>query len=135
MGAHRLNAPSRPAWFFERTRYGGILIDLGSHQIEQFLHCAGARSARVLHSKVGNLAHPQFPELDDFGDATLMADNGATADHLFLVDHRGEHHFPVHGTVGFPYFGELVRDVLDGPISPCRRSRPFSQPSSAFSPK
>ena len=37
MGPHRLNAPSRPAWFFEKEKYGGILCDIGSHQIEQFL--------------------------------------------------------------------------------------------------
>lgn len=41
MGPHRLNAPSRPAWFFERARYGGILCDIGSHQIEQFLFYTG----------------------------------------------------------------------------------------------
>ena len=44
MGPHRLNASSRPAWFFERARYGGILCDIGSHQIEQFLYYTGAVS-------------------------------------------------------------------------------------------
>jgi len=83
-GPHRLNAPSRPEWFFQRERYGGILCDIGSHQVEQFLFYAGCKSAEVLHSKVGNYHNPQFPELEDFGDATLLGDNGAT--NYFRVD-------------------------------------------------
>ncbi|WP_433939896.1 Gfo/Idh/MocA family protein [Paenibacillus lautus] len=83
-GPHRLNAPSRPEWFFQRERYGGILCDIGSHQVEQFLFYAGCEKAEVLHSKVGNYHSLEYPELDDFGDATLLGDNGAT--HYFRVD-------------------------------------------------
>lgn len=84
LGPHRLNAPSRPKWFFEKQYYGGILCDIGSHQIEQFLFFSGAKDAKVLHSKVANYHNPQYPELEDFGDATLVADNGAT--NYFRVD-------------------------------------------------
>ncbi|MHA2858228.1 Gfo/Idh/MocA family protein [Paenibacillus lautus] len=83
-GPHRLNAPSRPEWFFQRERYGGILCDIGSHQVEQFLFYAGCEKAEVLHSKVGNYHSLEYPELEDFGDATLLGDNGAT--HYFRVD-------------------------------------------------
>ncbi|PTM57960.1 Gfo/Idh/MocA family protein [Desmospora activa] len=83
-GPHRLRAETRPPWFFERKSYGGILCDIGSHQIEQFLHYTGAADAQVVHSKVANYAHSQYPELEDFGDATLIADNGATG--YFRVD-------------------------------------------------
>jgi len=83
-GPHRLNAPSRPEWFFNREQYGGILCDIGSHQIEQFLYYTGCQDAKVLHSKIANYYHPQYPELDDFGDATLVGDNGAT--NYFRVD-------------------------------------------------
>ncbi len=83
-GPHRLNAPSRPEWFFNRAQYGGILCDIGSHQIEQFLYYTGCQDAKVLHSKIANYHHPQYPELDDFGDATLVGDNGAT--NYFRVD-------------------------------------------------
>lgn len=75
---HRLNKEQRPPWFFQRDKYGGILCDIGSHQIEQFLHYSGATDARVLHAKVANYANPDYPEFEDFGDATLLADNGAT---------------------------------------------------------
>ncbi|MFC5467989.1 Gfo/Idh/MocA family protein [Cohnella suwonensis] len=84
LGPHRLNAPSRPDWFFSKERYGGILCDIGSHQIEQFLYYAGCKDAEVLHSKVANYNNPNYPELEDYGDATLVGDNGAT--NYFRVD-------------------------------------------------
>ncbi|RIX53893.1 gfo/Idh/MocA family oxidoreductase [Paenibacillus nanensis] len=83
-GPHRLNAKSRPKWFFEREKYGGILCDIGSHQVEQFLFYAGCKKAEVLHSKIANYDNPDYPELEDFGDATLLGDNGATQ--YFRVD-------------------------------------------------
>jgi predicted dehydrogenase len=83
-GPHRLNASSRPEWFFKKEQYGGILCDIGSHQIEQFLYYAGCSDAKVLHSKIGNYHHNEYPELDDYGDATLLGDNGAT--NYFRVD-------------------------------------------------
>ncbi|MFW5687938.1 MAG: Gfo/Idh/MocA family protein, partial [Spirochaetota bacterium] len=157
LGPHRLSAESRPDWFFEKERYGGILTDIGSHQVEQFLSFANAKDAKLLHSKVANYNHPEYPELEDYGDATLVADNGATnyfrvdwytpdglstwgdgrtfilgtdgyielrkytniaheatGDHLYLVNAEGEKHFSVAGKVGFPYFGELILDCLNG---------------------
>lgn len=84
LGPHRLNAASRPDWFFEKEKYGGILCDIGSHQIEQFLYYTGANDATVVNSEIGNYNHPEYPELDDFGDATLVADNGAMG--YFRVD-------------------------------------------------
>lgn len=84
MGPHRLNPSSRPAWFFEKEKYGGILCDIGSHQIEQFLFYTGAKDATIVNAKIANYAHPEYPELDDFGDATLVGDNGATG--YFRVD-------------------------------------------------
>lgn len=83
-GPHRLNAPSRPDWFFKKAQYGGILCDIGSHQIEQFLYFAGCKDARVVSSKVANYNNKEYPELEDFGDATLVGDNGAT--NYFRVD-------------------------------------------------
>ena len=83
-GPHRLSAPARPEWFFQKEKYGGILCDIGSHQIEQFLYYTGAKDATVVKSQIANYAHPEYPELDDFGDAMLVADNGATG--YFRVD-------------------------------------------------
>jgi predicted dehydrogenase len=157
MGPHRPSLATRPSWFFERERYGGILCDLGSHQAEQFLYFTANTEARVLASRVANYAHKQYPGLEDFGDCTLAGANGAAGyfrvdwftpeglrawgdgrifilgtdgyielrkyvdvaqgavggDHVYLVDGKGEHYLPVEGKVGYPFFGELVRDCLE----------------------
>lgn len=84
MGPHRLRLDTRPDWFFKKDQYGGILCDIGSHQIEQFLFYSGAKDAKVTGSKVGNYSLKEYPEFEDFGDATLVADNGAT--NYFRVD-------------------------------------------------
>lgn len=84
MGPHRINIPSRPKWFFEKDKYGGILCDIGSHQIEQFLYFTGSSDARVTNSRIANYDHPEYPELDDFGDASLVGNNGACG--YFRVD-------------------------------------------------
>ena len=78
MGPHRASIGSRPDWFFNREQYGGILCDIGSHQIEQFLYYTGAKDAEIVAAQVANYNHPDYPGLDDFGDCTLKADNGAT---------------------------------------------------------
>jgi predicted dehydrogenase len=76
LGPHRLNVGSRPRWFFEHARYGGILCDIGSHQADQFLFFTGSTSAEVVASQVANFAHPEHPELEDFGDMLLRGDRG-----------------------------------------------------------
>jgi predicted dehydrogenase len=75
-GPHRAHIASRPPWFFERARYGGILTDIASHQIEQFLFFTNSSTATVVSSQVGNFANPQYPELEDYGDVTLRGDGG-----------------------------------------------------------
>ena len=168
LGPHRLNAESRPSWFFERAKYGGILCDIGSHQIEQFLFYSGASEARVTSARVANYANKQYPELEDFGDATLVADNGTTSyfrvdwltpgglrtwgdgravilgtkgyiemrkyidvsreadgNHLFLVNGETEQHFSLSGKVGFPFFGELILDCLNGTANAMTQEHAF----------
>ena len=83
-GPHRLNAPSRPDWFFDREKYGGILCDIGSHQIEQYLHYAGEEDATVEFARIANYNHPEYPELEDFGDCTITGKNGTT--NYFRID-------------------------------------------------
>ena len=75
-GPHRMNLKTRPAWFFERERYGGILCDIASHQFDQFLFFTGSTQAEVVASQVGNVHHPQYPGLEDFGDVMLRGDGG-----------------------------------------------------------
>jgi predicted dehydrogenase len=76
LGPHRLNRHLRPDWFFRRADTGGILIDLASHQIDQFLHFTGSDDAEIVASAVANYANPQDPELEDFGEILLRSDRG-----------------------------------------------------------
>ena len=154
VGPHR-EGTGRPDWFYEKEFFGGILCDIGSHQIEQFLFYTGNSDARIVASQVRNVNHPQYPQFEDFGDAMLAGDNGATGyfrcdwftpdgltswgdgrltllgtegyieirkyvdithgeqDVVYLVNKEGEFRYPVAGKVGFPYFGELIRDCLN----------------------
>jgi predicted dehydrogenase len=76
VGPHRLNAKTRPAWFFDKERLGGILCDVGSHQFDQFLFFTGSTKAEVVAAQVGNVHHPEHPGLEDFGDVMVRGDRG-----------------------------------------------------------
>jgi len=78
LGPHRLGKANRPDWFFERAKFGGILTDIGSHQFEQFLTYTGATDASVTQAAVGNFANPDKPEFEDFGEASLLGNNGSS---------------------------------------------------------
>jgi predicted dehydrogenase len=78
LGPHRLNKASRPAWFFEKAKYGGILCDIGSHQFEQFLFYSGATEAEITQAAVGNLDNSDTPEFEDFGEVSLLGNNGSS---------------------------------------------------------
>lgn len=67
---------SRPEWFYNDVQYGGILCDIGSHQIDQFLFYTGSTKAEVASAQVANVRHPDFPHFQDFGDMTLRGDAG-----------------------------------------------------------
>lgn len=77
LGPHRLGNYPRPAWFFEKARYGGILCDIGSHQVEQFLFFTGSDKAEIVASQVANFDHPETPELEDFGDILIRSDHAS----------------------------------------------------------
>ncbi|WP_227269993.1 Gfo/Idh/MocA family protein [Roseobacter weihaiensis] len=76
LGPHRLNRDTRPEWFFDKDRYGGILVDIASHQIDQFLHFTGSSDAEVTHAFVANHANPGNPGLQDFGELSLRSEKG-----------------------------------------------------------
>lgn len=77
LAPHKMNPESRPPWFFKRQQYGGILCDLASHNLDAYLFLTSTTRAEVVASQVGNVHHPQYPELEDFGDVMLSGDGGA----------------------------------------------------------
>ncbi len=76
LGPHRMNPKSRPEWFFDKKRYGGIITDIGSHQFDQFLFFTGSTSAEIVASQIGNVHYPQYPNFEDFGDVMVKGNQG-----------------------------------------------------------
>jgi predicted dehydrogenase len=66
----------RPDWFWNPAQYGGILCDIGSHQIDQFLFYTGSTHAEIVESQIANVAHPEHPQFQDFGDVVLRGNRG-----------------------------------------------------------
>lgn len=78
LAPHRLAKATRPDWFFDKNQYGGILTDIGSHQVEQFLTYAGVTEATINFARACNLNNADKPELEDFGEMSMTGDNGAS---------------------------------------------------------
>lgn len=157
LAPHRMSKAARPAWFFEKAQYGGILTDIGSHQFEQFLAFTGAKDGTVNFARVDNFTAPEHPGLEDFGEASLTMDTGASCycridwltpdglrvwgdgrafvvgtegtieirkyialarqepgNKLFLVNGTEEQEIDCDGSTGFPFFGEMILDLLHG---------------------
>lgn len=76
LGPHRMNPQSRPPWFFDKKYFGGIITDLASHQFDQFIYFTGSTQVEIVSAQAGNLNHPQYPALEDFGDVMLKGDKG-----------------------------------------------------------
>ncbi len=76
LGPHKQNLKTRPPWFFQRECYGGILCDIGSHQIDQFLWFTGSEEADVCHASVENTTMPAQPGFQDYGEMVLRSDKG-----------------------------------------------------------
>jgi predicted dehydrogenase len=66
----------RPDWFWNPEQYGGILCDIGSHQVDQFLFYTGSTHAEVVESQIANVRHPDHPRFQDFGDMVLRGNRG-----------------------------------------------------------
>jgi predicted dehydrogenase len=77
LGPHRINRPTRPEWFFDKARYGGILADIASHQADQFLLFTGSTRAEVVAAHVANYANVDKPGLEDFGEVMWRGDGGS----------------------------------------------------------
>jgi len=77
MGPHRKSLFTRPDWFYKPEAYGGIINDIASHQIDQFLFYTGSEKGEVVASSVGNFGTPQAAEFQDFGEVLLRSDRAA----------------------------------------------------------
>lgn len=158
LAPHNLAKETRPNWFFDKSQYGGILTDIGSHQFDQFLYFADAKDGVVNFARAENCANAEHPGLEDFGEVSLTLDNGVScycridwfnprghrswgdgrtfilgtdgyievrkynditlepqeSQVVYLVDYEGEKRIPCSGKIGFPFYGQLILDCLNG---------------------
>lgn len=104
LGPHTLNLKHRPDWFLDPARYGGILVDIGAHQVDQFLAFTGAGDAEVLAATVRG--HAEHRGLQVLGEMLLRTPDGRTG--YARVDYFtpkglgawGDTRFAVTGTEG-----------------------------------
>lgn len=94
LGPHRLNRAIRPDWFFDPQTYGGILTDIASHQIDQFLFFTGTQDAKIVASAVANHNLPDVPAFEDYGEI-LLRSSGASG--FIRVDWYTPDGLPVWG--------------------------------------
>ncbi len=119
LGPHRVGLHTRPDWFFKKEFYGGILIDIASHQFDQFLYFTGSTEAKVSAAHVANYKHPQFPEFEDFGEV-MVEGNGGTG--FIRVDWHtpdglgvwGDGRFVILGTEGYIELRKYI-DIMGRP--------------------
>jgi predicted dehydrogenase len=76
LAPHQVNEKTRPDWFWDPARYGGILCDIGSHQADQFVYYTGSTVADVTASQVANVNYKHRPKFQDFGDMMLHGNGG-----------------------------------------------------------
>ncbi len=76
LGPHRLNRPLRPDWFFDPARTGGILTDIGCHQIDQYLMFTGSTDAEIVSATTANFANPDDPGFEDWAELVLRSPQG-----------------------------------------------------------
>ena len=75
-GPHRQGNYERPDWFYDRQSYGGIITDIGSHQIHQFLVFTNSNEAKINHALVENTTKLDKPGFQDFGEVNLTGNSG-----------------------------------------------------------
>jgi predicted dehydrogenase len=77
LGPHRGLLARRPAWFFKRETSGGIICDIGAHQIDHFLFFTATQQPRIVSASVGNFTRPDEPEFEDFGELLLHGERAS----------------------------------------------------------
>jgi predicted dehydrogenase len=106
LGPHRFNQAIRPAWFFDPAQAGGILADVASHQIEQFLFYTGSDDAEIVTATIGKFGTADFPAFEDFGEIVMRSTraSGYMRVDWFTPDGLptwGDGRFTILGTEGY----------------------------------
>lgn len=77
-GPHKLSNNRREEWFFDKDKNGGILVDIGLHAIEQFIHLTKEQFFEVKHSLIKNELNAIGKEFQNYADATIVSKKKVT---------------------------------------------------------
>ena len=110
---HRLNPDSRPAWMFDSRRYGGILNDIGIHDLDIARWFTGNEMDQILSASVSNMRSTAFTDFNDNGEAMIRMKDGAIA--FIYVHWMTPDAYPAHGETRFIITGTKGQIEVNSP--------------------
>lgn len=110
---HRLNPEARPAWMFDSRRYGGILNDIGIHDLDIARWFTGNEMDRVLAASTSNHRSCCFTDFNDNGEAMVRMKDGAIA--FIYVHWMTPDAYPAHGETRFIITGTRGQIEVNSP--------------------
>ena len=128
---HKLTLPSRPAWMFDSSKYSGIIVDLGVHDLDALRWVTGEEVTEIVayHS---NVRFTERPDFTDNGEILCQTESGATA--LIREDWLTPDASPMHGDCRFLLVGtegyvevRPGKDILgnqQAPVTLCTNDSP-----------
>lgn len=94
LSPHKLKPANRPAWMFQPELYGGVLNDLGIHNLDVARWLKGTEPVAVSASE-GCLRFTQYPGFTDHAEMLVEFADSSTA--MLRVDWLTPEAFPAHG--------------------------------------
>ena len=73
---HRLSPAQRPGWMFDRELYGGIINDIGVHDLDLARWYTGSEYSEILSATVSNKRFPDY-NIEDGGSVFVKMASGA----------------------------------------------------------
>ena len=118
-GQHPLNYGSRPAWYYEDGKHGGVINDIAIHGIDLIYHIAGLEVKNVVGAREWNgfaLNEPQFNDCAQFiaelsNGAGLIGDVSYSTPNSLGYNSPYYWRFLIYGTGGLIEFGTNLKDV------------------------
>lgn len=125
MRPHKLHPNDRPAWMFDSMLYGGIINDIGVHDIDIATWLGGSDVDEILAASTSNRRFTNISDFNDNGEAMLRLKNGCI---VFLLEswltpeqypYHGEMKFIIHGT-----HGQIIADPQNERVTLYSETRP-----------